>query len=340
MMTSTAPGITVCIANYNGGALVLDCLSSVFSQQGSFTLEVLVHDDASTDGSMTRIRETYPSVTLLESQRNVGFCISNNRMVAAARGPFVLLLNNDAVLRPGSLEALLQGAEKYGRDCVLGLPQYTLHGDTLVDRGYCSDPFLNPIPIMDAGDHEAGIVTGACLWTTKRVWEDVGGLPDFFESLAEDIHFCLAARLLGYRVAVLDRPAFDHWIGKNLGGGKLVENRMTTTARRRTLSERNKTFSMLCCYPAPALALLMPLHAISLACEALFLALSGTGRDKVVRIYGSIPGELWRNRGNISALRARLMRQRTGGPGRVFAFTRWFPHKLTMLLGHGRPHVD
>lgn len=162
---------------------------------------------------------TFPTIRIIESSRNVGFCIANNRMVDAARGPFILLLNNDAVLRPGSLQALVHGAQKYGPDCVLGLPQHTLYGGTLVDRGYRSDPFLNPIPIMEAGDHDAGIVTGACLWTTKRIWEAVGGLPDFFESLAEDIHFCVAARLLGYRVAVLDSPPFDHWVGKNLGAG-------------------------------------------------------------------------------------------------------------------------
>lgn len=339
-MATTAPGITVCVANYNGGQLVLDCLASVFSQKGDFRLEVLVHDDASTDDSVARIRDAFPDARIIESQRNVGFCIANNRLVEAAAGPFVLLFNNDAVLRPGSLQALLEAAAKHGPDCVLGLPQHTLHGGALVDRGYRNDLFLNPIPILEAGEHKAGIVTGACLWTTKAVWREVGGLPDFFESLAEDIHFCLAARLLGYPVVVLDEPGFDHWIGRQLGGGKLVENRMTTSMRRRALSERNKTFAMLCCYPWPALALLLPLHAAALACEALFLLFGGTGTIKVFRIYGPIPRAVWHNRRNLGSLRTRLMQRRRAGLTRLFAFTNWFPHKPTMLLRHGRPRVD
>lgn len=339
-MSTAGPGISVCIANYNGGELVLDCLASVFSQEGDFRLEVRVHDDASTDDSVARIRNAYPAARIIESQRNAGFCVSNNRMVEAAEGPFVLLLNNDAVLRPGSLQALLQAAGRHGPDCVLGLPQHSLHGGTLVDRGYRNDPFLNPIPILEAGEHEAGIVTGACLWTTKRVWSEVGGLPDFFESLAEDIHFCLAARLLGYPVVVLDGPGFDHWIGRHLGGGKLVENRMTTSVRRRALSERNKTFSILCCYPWLALALLLPLHAAALACEALFLMFGGTDIKKVSRIYGPIPLEIWRNRRDLCGLRSRLMQRRQASFAKLFAFTRWFPHKLTMLVRHGPPRVD
>lgn len=334
------PGISVCIANYNGGALVLDCLASVFAQAGDFALEVLVHDDASTDDSLARIREACPAVTVIESHSNAGFCVSNNRMVDAARGPFVLLLNNDAVLRPGSLQALVDASRAVGPDCVLGLPQHTLVDGSLVDNGYLCDPFLNPIPILDDGLHEAGVVTGACLWTTKRVWSEVGGLPDFFGSLAEDIHFCFAARLLGYRVLVLDSPGFDHWIGRNLGGGKLIGNRMATSARRRALSERNKTFSMLCCYPWPLLALLLPLHAATLAAEAAFLALTGTGVARVARIYGRIPAEIWRQRTRLKALRRTLMEKRVASARQLLRFTRWRPHKLTMLLRHGRPHVE
>lgn len=52
----------------------------------------------------------------------------------------------------------------------------------------------------------------------------------------------------------------------------------------------------------PALLLLMPVHAASLACEAIFLTLTGTGRQKAVGIYGGIAGELWRNRRHICNL--------------------------------------
>lgn len=331
--------ISVCIANYNGGDLVLDCLASVYAQTGEFDLEVLVHDDASSDGSLDRIRAEYPQARIIAGAENAGFCVSNNRMAEAATGDYFLLLNNDAALRDGSLQKLLQFALDGHEDCILGLPQHSMADGTQLDRGYRSDPFLNPIPITMAGTHEAGIVTGACLWIPRPLWEATGGFPPWFESVAEDIFLCVAARLLGYRVFVLDGPGFDHWIGKNLGGGKVMDGKLHTTARRRALSERNKTFVMLCCYPRAGLLLLLP-HGILLAIEALYLAAAGTGLAKVWRIYGGIPVALWRNRHDVTRLRRRLMSRRHASIRAFFAFTNWAPSKLQMLVRYGRPKVQ
>lgn len=332
--------ISVCIANYNGGELVLACLASVYAQVGEFDLEVLVHDDASCDGSLDRIRAEYPQARVIASATNSGFCVSNNRMAEAATGDYLLLLNNDAALRAGSLQQLLQFARGGHEDAILGLPQHSMADGSQLDRGYRNDPFLNPIPITGAGTHEAGIVTGACLWVPRPVWEATGGFPPWFESVAEDIFLCIAARLLGHRVYVLDGPGFDHWVGKNLGGGKVMEGQLRTTTRRRALSERNKTFVMLCCYPLASLLLLLPLHGMFLACEALYLAAAGTGVAKVWHIYSRIPVATWRHRHDIAALRRRLMVQRQASSRTLFAFTDWVPHKLQMLVRYGRPNVQ
>jgi hypothetical protein len=88
------------------------------------------------------------------------------------------------------------------------------------------------------------------------------------------------------------------------------------------------------------LVLLMPVHMLLLACEALFLSITGTGFTKIRRIYGGIPIAIWKHRRNIRALRKRLMHQRHDALRSLFAFTSWFPHKLRMLARHGRPHVQ
>ena len=333
------PDISVCIANYDGGRYVLDCLASVYAQQGNFRMEVLLHDDCSSDDSLALIHSEFPQVGIISSANNVGFCISNNRMVTASHGRYVLLLNNDAVLRPDSLQSLLAYADTGHDDCVLGLPQHTLADGAVVDRGYRTDLFLNPIPILLPGTHEVGVATGACLWVSRLTWDAVGGFPEWFGSVAEDIFLCLAARLLGHRVMVLEAPGFDHWIGKNLGGGKVVAQGLSTTVRRRTLSERNKTFGILLCYPTLALLVVLPLHALLLVAEALFLLISGTEWRKVRRIYAPIPLSIWRERRHILTLRARLMDQRRCTFKRFFAQTAWMPQKLKMLLRHGRPEV-
>lgn len=332
------PDISVCIANYNGGDLVLDCLASVFDQKGAFTLEVIVHDDASTDDSLAGIRRRFPAARTISSDTNSGFCVSNNRLVEASSGSHVLLLNNDAVLRPGSLERLLAFSRRHAGS-IVGLPQYSMTDGLLVDKGYCTDPFLNPIPVTESTSHEVGVATGACLWIPRETWTAVGGFPPWFESVAEDIFLCMAARLLGRHVYVLDGPAFDHWVGKNLGGGKVIRGELHTTVRRRALSERNKTFVMLCCYPASALLFVLPLHALLLAFEALFLLATGTAIAKVRRIYMSIPIEIWRRRVELVALRNHLIPQRRINARSLFAFTRWHPRKFLMLIRHGRPNL-
>lgn len=330
--------ISVCIANYNGGDLVLECLASVQAQRVDAEVEVIVHDDASTDDSLRRIVETFPSARTIPSSENVGFCISNNRMAEAASGHYLLLLNNDAVLRPGSLDALLAFAHTGHGDSILGLPQYAMGNGELVDIGYLTDPFLNPIPIVGAGPREVGVATGACLWVPRGTWDAVGGFPTFFESVAEDIHLCLAARRLGFRVFVLEGPGFDHVIGQHLGGGKLAGDGLRTTARRRRLSERNKTCAMLVCYPRLLLLAILPLHVLLLGAEACFLLLTGTPPDKIGRIYGALPAELWERRHDIWQLRRRLVAQAPPTAG-FFRFTRWWPQKLAMLLRHGRPTI-
>ncbi len=188
------PDISICIANYNGEEILRDCLQSVYAQRGKCSFEVLVHDDASHDDSLAMVRSNFPDVRVIESRDNVGFCISNNRMAAAAQGRYLLLLNNDATLRQGSLDAFMREAERALHPALLGLPQYTLHDGSLVDRGYEFDLFMNPIPVLTITTREVAAATGACLWVPRTVWDAVGGFQPWFESIAEDIYLCQAAR--------------------------------------------------------------------------------------------------------------------------------------------------
>lgn len=332
------PDISICVANYNGAAYVRECLESAFMQEGPFRFEVLLHDDCSTDDSVQLVRHMFPGVVVLTSDTNVGFCVSNNRMVERARGRYVLLLNNDATLRPDSLATLFSFAESGHTRDVLGLPQYARDGGGVpMDHGYRTDLFLNPIPVMARGTHEVAVATGACLWIPRATWDEIGGFPPWFESVAEDIYLCMAARLLGHEVIVLDGPGFDHWVGRNLGGGKLVSQRLVTTVRRRTLSERNKTFAMLLCYPSLLLWLALPLHALFIAVEALFLLARGAGLQAVKRIYAEIPKGWWRQKASICELREHLQASRRCTLGRFASQMSLAPQKLLMLWRYGTP---
>lgn len=343
--TSVAPSatanplISVCIANYNGAAYVGQCIRSVMEQEGDYPVEIILHDDCSTDNSINIIREQFPRVLVLESTSNVGFCISNNRMADVARGRYLLLLNNDAVLRQGSLKALVAHAAKQRREGILGLPQHTLHDGSLVDRGYCFDLFMNPIPVFDQGPIEVGFVTGACLWVPHHLWDEIGGFPAWFESVAEDAYLCSVARLRGHSVTMLNEPGFDHWIGRNLGGGRVTKNKLQSTVRRRALSERNKTRVMIMTYPILLLSLVFPIHMLLLCIEGTVLLASGTPWEKVKAIYFSLPQSLFANFKSLLTARRKIQTNRQIRFIEYFRKFRLIPHKLRLLIGHGIPEV-
>ena len=94
---------------------------------------------------------------VLASADNVGFSIANNRMVAQARGLYVLLLNNDAALFADALSTFAQASIETPL-AILTLPQYDWESGTLVHRGCLLDPFYNPVPNLDPALPEVGMV--------------------------------------------------------------------------------------------------------------------------------------------------------------------------------------
>ncbi|MEN6584587.1 MAG: glycosyltransferase family 2 protein [Sulfuricella sp.] len=335
---SREPLVSICIANYNGAEVIEDCLNSVFAQDCNFSLEVIVHDDASTDGSAEIVRERYPSAILIPSKENVGFCVSNNRMAARARGKYILLLNNDAALFPDALSTLERETERIGKPAILGLPQYDAVTGDLLDIGSLLDPFLNSVPNLDPSRNEVGMVAGACLWTHSALWQELGGFPEWFGSIAEDLHLCCRARLAGYSVRALGISGYRHRVGASFGGGKTIEDKLITTFRRRHLSERNKSFSLAICYPFPAIFIVFPLHLFLLAFEGLVLSLIKKDNRFWTNIYGPCLAALWQWRAKL--LRERMAVQASRKPGGAFFSVFVFvPYKFKMLLRHGLPTV-
>ena len=332
--------ISVCIANYNGLGLIDACIDSVRKQACGFAVEIIVHDDASIDGSAAHIRKRHPDVKLIASAENVGFCVANNRMAAAARGEYVLLLNNDAALFPDALATLLAEVQRISRPAILTLPQYDADSGELLDIGCLLDPFLNPVPNRDPTRGEVGTVHGACLWIPKVLWQELGGLPEWFGSVGEDLYLCCRARLAGHPVRALGASGYRHHVGQSFGGGKAVGGRLSTTSRRRALSERNKTFVMAMTYPAPFMQLLLPAHLLLLLIEGLLLSIL-LGRPGLLQdIYLPVFSALFCRRSLLRSGRRTAMQNRRIAGTDFFSVFDPLPHKLRMLFRHGLPAVS
>jgi GT2 family glycosyltransferase len=334
-----APVCSVCIANYNGEHILADCLDSVLAQQGDLPIEIIVHDDASGDGSVAFLRERYPQVELLASDENVGFCVSNNRMVAHARGKYVLLLNNDAALFPGAFSALIDAAGTQARPGILTLPQYDWETGDLVDRGCLLDPFYNPVPNLDANRQDIAYGIGACLFLPHELWNELGGFPEWFGSMAEDMYLCCLARLRGLPATVTPASGYRHRQGRSFGGNRVDAGKLNTTYRRRYFSERNKTAVMVICTPTFLVWPLLALHLTLLAIEGMLLALFKRDWRVWKEIYGSVLSHVLRDLGSMRAQRRAAQRSRDISlSGYVRAFSPGW-RKLSLLWRHGVPEM-
>jgi GT2 family glycosyltransferase len=330
------PVCSVCIANYNGRLILDDCIRSVFAQRGDIPIEVLVHDDASTDESVQFLKENYPQVEILLSRTNVGYAVSNNRLAAHARGQYLLLLNNDAALHQdaiSNLRALSQDTT------IVTLPQFDWESGALVDRGCLLDPFYNPVPNLDPDRTRVAFSIGACLWMPRNLWLQVGGFPEWMESIGEDLYLCGLARLWGFEIVASTTSGYRHRQGFSFGGNRAERGRLATTVRRRRLSERNKTLALAILTPTGWMWPLLCLHLLGLAVEGIILGAISRDLSIVREVYLSAilaPFRKWRL--------WRSLRQEAMSRRRVtlLQYLRQFtllPRKVAMLWRYGVPTI-
>jgi hypothetical protein len=107
MHSTPPPDISILIVNWNGGDMLRNLLASIERNRGSLAIETIVVDNASTDNSSIAAAD-FPGVTLLKNPQNLGFARGNNRAAHAATAEFLLLLNNDTLVRENSVQLLTQ----------------------------------------------------------------------------------------------------------------------------------------------------------------------------------------------------------------------------------------
>jgi GT2 family glycosyltransferase len=217
--------LSIIIVNWNGGQVLLDCLESVFACAHPFPFEVIVVDNASTDGSPEQVAERFPQVRLVRNSKNVGFAGGNNRGLEMAQGRYWLLLNSDTRVPDDALEILLEEMDSHPETGVMGC--CLIFPDGHLQRSFGEFPNLLT-EILDqtmlhrlvtackmrggAYDraHEVDWVTGACMLVRKEVFAQIGGLDEGYHMFLEDVDWCLRARQAGWRVRYTPRARVVH----------------------------------------------------------------------------------------------------------------------------------
>src|SRR5437588_10246754 len=114
------PALTIVIVNFNTRQLVCDCLHSIFTHPPQCSFEIFAVDNGSTDGSFEAIAAQFPGVKLIQNECNLGFSAANNQALRLARGDYLMLLNSDTLVLPGSIDRMLQAMTVHSQVGVLG----------------------------------------------------------------------------------------------------------------------------------------------------------------------------------------------------------------------------
>ena len=213
--------LSVIIVSYKCRDLLLECLGSLDAQRADVSMEVLLVDNNSQDGTAEAVAHQYPWVNVEALSDNLGFARSNNRAIAECTGRNVLILNPDTLLPTGSLRACLDRLASWPDVGVLtprlldpegNLDRRCKRGFPTIWSSFCYFTGLdrrlkgrrsNAYTMSTLGEHEIGdvdSVSGAFMLMPKPVLDEVGGFDEQFFMYAEDIDLCLRVVSHGYRV--------------------------------------------------------------------------------------------------------------------------------------------
>jgi GT2 family glycosyltransferase len=220
--------ISIIIVSYNVSRLLQDCLRSIQAQNFPGT-EIIVIDNQSTDDSVPMIRALFPGITLVENKYNAGFSSANNQGMALATGRYLLLLNPDTILHPGTLTSLFQFAQNHVYEFVLGPRLVNRDGSLQVSAWkepsvadmVLESLFLHTIftrsnyPAENfAREFSPGMISGAALFFPRVVFEKLGGLDPLLFWM-EDADFCYRAKRNGMRIVYFPGAAITHLSGES-----------------------------------------------------------------------------------------------------------------------------
>jgi len=201
------PLVSIVIANWNGACHLQDCLESI-STQSYPSIEVIVVDNASIDGSVEMVKNRFPKVRLIENRTNLGFCASSNQGALASSGELLLLLNNDTTMQRDCVEHLVECIEHQDEKCIGCFPKVVFLFDPHIINAFGAswhvachwrDARVGQIDLGQFSKSERvfGSIFPAVL-LKRNTFIKIGMLDETFFSYCEDFDLCYRANILGY----------------------------------------------------------------------------------------------------------------------------------------------
>ena len=228
------PEVSILIV-YNTIDLTLACLDFVIAETNATTYEIIVVDNASSDGSADAVAAGHPEVRLIRSNQNMGFARANNVAAEIANGNLLLLLNPDTVVLDGPIDRLVAVAKSQPAARLWG--GRTVFGDGTLNPSncwrrmslwnlFCRAAGLTGLfprnEVFNAEayggwqrdtEREVDIVTECFFLIERRFWETLGGFDPLFFMYGEEADLCLRARSLGAGPRITPDARIVHYGG-------------------------------------------------------------------------------------------------------------------------------
>lgn len=216
--------LSIIIVSFNARADLERCLESLHTARPATPHEIVVVDNASTDGSVDAVHR-WPEVRVIETGANGGFARANNMGIRASDGANILLLNSDTIVPEGAIDRLLAELDRHDEVAVIGPRLVDAAGRAELSFGRMIGPLneLRQKRRLRSGAVEdltrrrqyPDWVSGACLLVRREDAEAVGGLDERYFMYVEDVDFCAAIRARGRRIVFTPDVEVVHLRGRS-----------------------------------------------------------------------------------------------------------------------------
>jgi N-acetylglucosaminyl-diphospho-decaprenol L-rhamnosyltransferase len=233
-MIDERPGISAVIVSYNTKPDTLRCIASLRSATARQT-EIVVVDNASTDGTAQEIRRAYPEALVIEAGENIGFSRANNLGLKRARHPYALIINSDAEARPGAIDALARLLDERPRVAIAAPRTLNTDGTPQASFGPPLTPInelrrllfhralrarraaaLRRLEGMCREEGQPAWVSGSCFLARSQALIEVGLFDERFFLYEEDVDLCLRVRRAGWSIVFTPTAEIVHHEGRSM----------------------------------------------------------------------------------------------------------------------------
>lgn len=227
----------VVVVSWNQRELTVKCLEHLIDQ--SVRCRVVLVDNASSDGTVTEVRQRFPQVTVLVNESNIGFGKAVNRGVVATHNRAIVLVNNDLFVEPQFVERIVLPLTRPGIGMVAGTTVMPGNGPARIDsagiqidRALCIFNHSRHRPLADGLRGCPPIPSGGCVAYLREAFEQVGGFDELLFAYGEDADLGLRILSAGWQSAYAPTARGVHIGGASTGtSASPVRRRLSGTAR-------------------------------------------------------------------------------------------------------------